>query len=114
VSQEQADQDLLSSELAPGETIEVLVRADGARLGLTSQRLMVAFGERLVLDVPIEGIRRIQLDLKRGRPGVLAIVPESIQYPPQILSVMPHAYDEVGRAVAYVGRRLNGMSGGAG
>lgn len=101
----------LSATLGPSERIEVVVQADGARLVVTDQRLLVATQDRLLLDVPIAGLRRLQLDIERGRPASLGIVPESVAHLPQILTVLPHAYDDVARAVAFVGHRLEESSG---
>ena len=106
-----ASEPMLTATLAPTERIEVIVQADGARLAVTDQRVLVAAQDRLLLDVPIAGLRRMQLDIERGRPGSLGIVPESLVHEPQILTVLPQAYDDVARAIAFVGHRLEELTG---
>ncbi len=101
---------LVAERLGPGERLEVSVPADGSRLAVTTDRVLVAMGDRMTLDVPIAGLRRLQLDIERDRPAVLAVVPESVRDEPQILTVLPHAYDDVAAAVAFVGHRLHDLT----
>ena len=99
--------------LEPGETVQSLVPTAGVGLVVTDRRVAVAAAERIALNVPFEGIRRIQFDIERDRPATLVIVPESPRNPPQVLAVPPDRYDAVAEALAYIGRRLAGIEPGA-
>jgi hypothetical protein len=57
----------------PGETVQVQAPAGDALIIVTDRRMAVANAERLMLDVPIEGLRRIQFDIERRRPATLVI-----------------------------------------
>ena len=76
---------------------------------VTSHRLLVASYDRTMLDIPIESLRRIQFDIERQRPATLVIVPEETAQEPQVLSVSPTYYREVGDALAVLGQRLAQM-----
>jgi hypothetical protein len=110
-TQDAGSVEAIAGRLRPDEPLEISVRADGSSLGVTAERVVVAIGDRVTLDVPIAGLRRLQLDIERDRPAVLAVVPESIRDEPQILTVMPQAYDDVAAAVAFVGHRLHELTG---
>ena len=43
----------------PGETVQILAEAVGARLLVTDRRLVVASGQRVTLAVGFDGLRRI-------------------------------------------------------
>ncbi len=90
----------------PGETVEVVAEAAGARLVVTDRRLAVAAGERVALDITFDGLRRIQFDIERSRPATLVIVPEHASNEPQVLAIPPERYEEITRALALIGRRL--------
>jgi hypothetical protein len=92
--------------LAPGETVEALARAASANLLVTDRRIAVAESDRVALDVPFEGLRRIQFDIERERPATLVIVPEHPSHEPQVMAVPPERYPEVTRALALIGERL--------
>ena len=62
--------------------------------------------DRLALDIPFDGLRRIQFDIERSRPATLVIVPEHPTNEPQVLAVPPERFDEVTRALALIGSRL--------
>jgi hypothetical protein len=92
--------------LEPGETVEALAHAASASLLVTDRRIAVAEAERIALDVPFEGLRRIQFDIERERPATLVIVPEHPSHEPQVMAVPPERYPEVTRALALIGERL--------
>jgi hypothetical protein len=93
--------------LEPGEALEAHAQAVDARLLVTDRRVAVATDEdRLVLNVPIEHVRRVQFDIERSRPATLVIVPESPEDPPQVLAIPPEHYHDVANALAVIDRRL--------
>jgi hypothetical protein len=94
------------ARLEPGETVQAIARAASAALLVTNRRLAVAEAGRIALDVPIDGLRRIQFDIERERPATLVIVPEHPRQEPQVLAVPPGRYAEVARALALIGERL--------
>lgn len=100
----------LFDALRPGEQIVEVVQVDGATLIVTTDRVAVGADKRIQFDVRIAGLRRIQFDIEAQRPASLSIVPESAAMEPSILTVMPHAYDDVARALAYVGTQLDILS----
>jgi hypothetical protein len=73
----------------PGETVQVQAPAGDALIIVTDRRMAVANAQRLMLDVPIEGLRRIQFDIERRRPATLVIVPEDGSTTPQVLAIEP-------------------------
>ena len=92
--------------LEPGETVQAIARAASASLLVTDRRLAVADEDRLALDLPFQGLRRIQFDIERERPATLVIVPEHPANEPQVLAIPPERYEEVTRALAFIGSRL--------
>ncbi len=94
------------SRLQPGETVQALAKAATASLLVTDRRLAVADEDRLALDIPFDGLRRIQFDIERERPATLVIVPEHPAHEPQVIAVPPERFDEVTRALALIGARL--------
>jgi len=94
------------SRLEPGENVQALARAASASLVVTDRRLAVADEGRVALDVPFNGLRRIQFDIERQRPATLVIVPEHPANEPQVLAVPPERFEEVTRALALIGSRL--------
>jgi len=93
--------------LQPGEILETQADAEDAVIVVTSQRLIVAEGERLVLDVPFTELRRIQFDIERGRHATLVIVPEHIANEPRVVAVPISTLRDAAHALAVVGERLN-------
>jgi hypothetical protein len=93
--------------LEPDEELEAHAIAVDARLLVTSRRVAVATDEdRLILDVPIEHLRRVQFDIERSRPATLVLVPESPEDPPQVLAIPPEQYRDVAHALAIIGEHL--------
>ena len=92
--------------LPPDETVDVVADAAEASLIVTDRRLAVAQNGRLALDVPFEGVRRIQFDIERRRPATLVIVPEHPVAEPQVSTIPPQRYGEVARAITLVGERI--------
>jgi hypothetical protein len=96
--------------LEPDEVLEAHAKARDIAIAVTDRRLLVGAGARLALNVPFDGLRRIQFDIERQRPATMVIVPERPQDEPQVLAVDPGEYDEVARALAIIGRRLAGLT----
>jgi hypothetical protein len=93
--------------LEPGEVVEVLAQATEASLLVTDRRVAVAEEDRLALDIPFQGLRRIQFDIERERPATLVIVPEHPAQEPRVIAIPPERFDEVTRALAIIGLRLS-------
>ena len=96
--------------LHPDEQVHLQADAGEAVLAVTDRRLAIADEHRVMLNTPLDDLRRIQFDIERSRPATLVIVPESPSNPPQVLAVPPDRYDEVGQLLAYIGRRLAGLA----
>jgi hypothetical protein len=99
----------IMSTLEPGETVQSVVPTGGAGLVVTDRRVAVAAPERIALNVPFEGIRRIQFDIERQRPATLVIVPEHPRDEPQVLAVPRERYREAAAALTIIGERLHDM-----
>ena len=99
--------DPLVQMLQQGEEVQAEAHGEGARLVVTNRRLaVVSRPDRPDLDIPFEGLRRIQFDIERQRPATLVIVPEHRDDHPQVLAIAPEQYAAVGQALATIGRRL--------
>lgn len=106
---ERIDDHPILREVAHGETIQVRASMREADLVVTDRRLAVASSDRVMLDVPIDHIRRIQFDIERMRPATLVVVPELASDEPQVLAVPPEQYPRVAEALAFIGLRLAGV-----
>jgi len=93
--------------LWPEEQVHVLVRTDPTVLAVTDRRLVVAAGDRLLLDMPVPDLRRAQLDVEQGRPPTLVLVPHDPLHEPQVISVPKDQLERVARLMAIIGRRLD-------
>jgi hypothetical protein len=91
------------------ELIDVHTRALDANLVLTNKRLVVTTDAKVVVDVPIEMVRRIQFDIEKARPATFVVVPEWPSNPPQSLAIPPEEYDTVAKLLTHIGTRLNAM-----
>jgi hypothetical protein len=92
--------------LEPDETIQARVRATAAAMAVSQRRLFVLENERVRLDVPIQRLRRVQLDIERDRPATLVLVPEQAQDEPQVLSIPPEEYGAAAQAIVVLGHGL--------
>lgn len=92
--------------LGAGENIIVVAAAGEHRIIVTSQRLSISTDHRIVLDLELNALRRIQFDIERDRPATMVVVPEHPHHEPQVLAVRPDDYESVGQALAAVGRHL--------
>lgn len=88
--------------LEPGEEI----KARAANIVVTDRRVAVASHEHLLLDIPIDRLRRIQFDIERGRPATLVLVPHQPVDEPQVLAIQPDEYPEIANALVVIGQRL--------
>src|SRR4051794_11177257 len=96
--------------LGAGEQLLVNAPVGHGLLLVTDRRLAVSLsGDRFELDIPFDGLRRIQLDFERVRPATMAIVPEHPSDAPIVLAVKPEQYEAVSEAMMVVGRLLNGI-----
>jgi hypothetical protein len=84
--------------LDPDERIQITARATEATLALTDRRMVVASPYRTALDLPIDAIRRVQLDVERGRPATLVLVPQAPAHcwtiPRQVANAIRARYPE--------------------
>lgn len=92
--------------VAPGEAVHAVAQVRDAHVVVTERRLAVASNDRLLLDVPIENVRRIQFDIERLRPATLVVVPENPGDEPQVLAVRPEDYRQVADVLVVLGERL--------
>ena len=101
--------DSLRHLLHDDEQIQIEAVAEGARLVVTDRRVaIVSRPDRPDLDIPFDGLRRIQFDIERDRPATLVLVPEHRENHPQVLAIPPEQYAAVGQALAAIGLRLAG------
>jgi hypothetical protein len=106
VDRDDADDYPLLRVVVDDEDIHRRARLGDTEFVLTNQRLVIATEDRVTLDIPISGLRRIQFDIERQRPATLVIVPEEATHEPQVIPVPPEDYPEVAEALVAVGRRL--------
>jgi hypothetical protein len=92
--------------LDPDETIQARVQATAAAMAVSQRRLLVVENERVRLDVPIQRLRRVQLDIERDRPATLVLVPEHAKDEPQVLSIPPEQYEAAAQAIVVLGLGL--------
>lgn len=94
-------------EITP-QDIRAQASVDGHTLVVTDELVRVGAADRVVLDVPMEDVRRIQFDIERDRPATLVIVPDSAWRDSQVIMVEPHEYEGVCQALAVIGMRMAG------
>jgi hypothetical protein len=92
--------------LEPGGGVRAAARAAEAIVLVTDRRLFVATGSRVALDVPFEGVRRIEFDVERDRAATLVIVPDHPRAEPQVLSISAPDIANASAAVAAIGQLL--------
>ena len=93
--------------LRPGEVVETQAVVEGSAILVTRERLIVVEGDKTVLDIPFDELRRIQFDIERGRDATLVIVPEHISNWPRIVSVPVGFLRETAAVLARIGERIN-------
>jgi hypothetical protein len=103
---EQLDDHPILRTVAQSEAIHAVARVRDAHVVVTERRLAVASRARLMLDVPIDNLRRIQFDIERQRPATLVVVPEHPGDEPQVLAVHPDDYRSVADLLVVLGRRI--------
>ena len=96
-------------DLEPEESVLVATTTERALVALTERRLIVREADRVVLDLAIEDIRRVEFDVERGRPATFAVVPHSPLQEPQVLAVPIERLDPVSRMIAIMGQRLGAL-----
>jgi hypothetical protein len=95
--------------LEPDEQLQTRARALDGEVAVTDRRILVRTGGRVVLNIPVERLRRIQFDVERTRPATLVIVPEHPSDEPQVLGIPHDEIEAAARAVAEVGKRLSNL-----
>jgi len=93
--------------LEPDEAVHHKAEAVEAVVAVTDRRVLIRDGNRIALDVAFGGIRRIQLDVERGRESTFVIVPEQSRHTPQVLTVPDDQLHQVSTIVAAIGLRLD-------
>ena len=97
-----------------GELVHAVIDAVGTRLSISDRRILVTLPEAgiVLLDMPMEGLRRIQFDIELERPATLVIVPLHPAHHPQVLAIPPVAYEATCTALAAIGQILDKLSAG--
>jgi hypothetical protein len=103
------DEIISQLRLGPGERLEVVARTSPAIVAITDRRLVAAGDDRTVMDLPVSSIRRIELDVERGRPATLVLVPHDPVHEPQVLTVPHEELEPVSRLVFLIGDRLRSL-----
>ena len=93
--------------LQPGEVVERQALADGFLIAVTSKRIIVTDGDRPVMDISYDELRRIQFDVERDRTATLVMVPEHIRNEPRVFSVPIANLTETALTLALIGERIN-------
>ena len=89
-----------------GEQMRAHAEATDASLLVTDFRVLVARNSLLAVALPFSGLRRVEFDIGRGRPGTLILVPFFPGDEPLALSVPADQYDAVGRVLAIIGEQF--------
>ena len=92
--------------IAEREPVRAVAKVRDAHVVVTDRRLAVASDARLMLDVAIDNVRRIQFDIERLRPATLVVVPENPIDEPQVLAVRPEEYRRVAEVLVLLGEQL--------
>jgi len=94
----------ISDRPQDGEDRSVVARTSDGVVRLSDRRLTVTTGSRVVLDVDLGGLRRVQFDIEQDRPATLVIVPHDIRCEPQVLSVPVDEIPRVAEVLTHVSR----------
>jgi hypothetical protein len=100
------DQPAILRLLDRDEQVRHATTLGDALLAVTSCRIAIIDGTRTVLDLPIDGVRRVEFDIEKTRPATLVIVPEDARSAPQVLPVRPEEYKAVADALVTIGLAL--------
>jgi hypothetical protein len=100
--------------LDPDETLEAQAVGRDAVLLLTDRRLIVSRGGRTTLDLPFDGLRRVEFNIEHERPATLVVVPNTSDHLPEAITVEPDHYADVASLLAIVGARLHDLIPGSG
>ena len=92
------------------QEIRAKTTADGHDLVVTDDLLRVGSEGRVVLDVPIRDVRRIEFDIEHDRPATLVIVPHAASRDSLVVMVEPEDYEGVCQALAVIGRKMAKVS----
>ncbi len=94
--------------IARDEVIRAAVQAGYADVVVTERRLVIASEARVMMDVEMDNVRRIQFDIERVRPATLVVVPEHSTHAPQVIAVPPEQYERVAHLLVVLGQHLAG------
>ena len=99
-----------------GEKVHAVIKAVGAVLSISDQRMTVTLPESgvVLLDMPLGALRRIQFDIELDRPATLVIVPLHPDHQPQVLAIPPDQYPSAAAGLVMVGRHLADVTDGVG
>jgi hypothetical protein len=92
--------------LTADEQVEATAEATDAVVVMTDRRLFVVTGRRPLLDVPLDGVRRIQFDVEKRRVATLVIVPDDPTLEAQVLAIPDSDLHSTASLLGKVGRRL--------
>jgi hypothetical protein len=95
--------------LQADEELRLAAETEEAVIAVTDRRLIAKQAERFALDVPLEDIRRIQLDVERARPASFVVVPLDPQREPQVLSIPVERLEAITRMTYIIGERLDAL-----
>jgi hypothetical protein len=86
--------------------VELHLPTESVDLRVTDRRVLVTTAGNVGLDVPYEGLRRIQFDLEDGRPPTMVIVPHQPEDEPQVIAVPRERLHHAVELLAFIGERL--------
>jgi hypothetical protein len=92
--------------LQAGERVELGLATTSGDLRVTDRRILVTAHGAVRLDIPYEGLRRIQFDIENDRPATLVIVPHRPGDEPQVLAIPRESLHAAAELIAFVGERL--------
>ena len=90
---------------SPSEVVYAVVEAIGVRLSMSDERITVSLPEqgKVLMDMPLRELRRIQFDIERNRPATLVIVPHDGDHQPQVLAIPRDELEMAAKGLGMVG-----------
>jgi hypothetical protein len=94
--------------LEPGweSDAQIVVDGDEGILIVDDHRISVRGPSRAMLDIDIDGVRRVQFDIERGVPATMVIVPSAATQLPQVLSIPREQHLPAVQAMYRIGRAM--------
>jgi len=96
----------LPLRLREDEQLELVAGLEDAVVMVTTERLAVQLGARTVLEVEVEGVRRVELSVEHDVPATFSVVPYDPLRLPQVLTVPDSRLDDMLALLGTLGRRL--------